>query len=180
MPTLQTLAFGRMHPIAVIWTAYKPVSAPVPLQYHCNKPDTVGNSNTREMRLRNLRTPGLFNEEEHLVLTQSQTREVLDRLKGCWYKKTMKIKKQIQNEWKKKNNKTRKPSGEWRRGKRTSWRSCDPALPEHTTEERAERRERERGVCVVDWRISLPCMVFPRPCPDFQPCFSSSRCPMLS
>lgn len=27
---------------------------------------------------------------------------------------------------------------------------------------------------------SLPCMVLPRPCPNFQPCFCSSRCPMLS
>lgn len=27
---------------------------------------------------------------------------------------------------------------------------------------------------------SLPCIVLPRPCPNFQPCFWSSRCPMLS
>lgn len=39
--------------------------------------------------------------------------------------------------------------------------------------ERERLSFRQKGAC-------LPCMVFPRPWPNFQPCFWRSRCPMLS
>jgi len=43
------------------------------------------------------------------------------------------------------------------------------------------KREKEwERLSLKDIIACLPCMVLPRPWPNFQPCFWSSRCPMLS
>lgn len=45
------------------------------------------------------------------------------------------------------------------------------------------KRDIERELESLSFRqksTCLPCMDFPRPWPNFQPCFSRSRCPMLS